>query len=151
MAVSGDCTAGLRNCRADRFVAGPAILQLFHCGVNSGFTYSCPGVFINGAGKFFSHPGKSAALCGAVALVGGIFSTGPIYSWYMLLSELKQQGMKQSLMAAFLYSRAIKLPLLPLLIHYFGLTYTLILSLYLLVLSIASGIMTAILAGDKTH
>jgi uncharacterized membrane protein YraQ (UPF0718 family) len=77
-----------------------------------------------------------------LAVVGGIFSTGPIYAWYVLLSELRQKGMRISLMAVFLYARAIKLPLLPLLIHYFGLTYTLVLSFYLAVFAIISGIVT---------
>lgn len=80
-----------------------------------------------------------------LAIVAGILSTGPIYAWYVLLSELKQKGMKTSLLAVFLYSRAIKLPLLPLLVHYFSLRYTLVLSLYLVVFSIISGVLTEVL------
>jgi uncharacterized membrane protein YraQ (UPF0718 family) len=57
-----------------------------------------------------------------------------------VLAELRQKGMRDALAAAFLYSRAVKLPLLPLMIHYFGLVYTLILCLYLLVFSILNGI-----------
>ena len=84
-----------------------------------------------------------------LAIVGGILSTGPIYTWYILLSELKQQGMKASLVAVFLYSRAVKLPLLPLLIHYFGFTYTLILSCYLIIFSIISGIFMGMLTSES--
>ena len=65
---------------------------------------------------------------------------GPIYPWYAMLSELRQKGMRNALIAAFLYSRAVKLPLLPLMIHYFGVAYTLVLCLYLIVFSIISGI-----------
>jgi len=39
--------------------------------------------------------------------------------------------MRASLAAVFLNSRALKLPFLPLMIHYFGIAYTLVLCLYL--------------------
>lgn len=95
--------------------------------------------------------GKTSGLKGwLLVMVGGIFSTGPIYTWYILLGELKQQGMKSSLVATFLYGRAIKLPLLPLLIHYFGLQYTLILSFYLICFSILSGMIMGVLS-DAYH
>jgi hypothetical protein len=45
-----------------------------------------------------------------------------------------------ALAAVFLYSRAGKLPLLPLMIHYFGAAYTLVLCLYLLGVSIINGV-----------
>ncbi|MEA3406052.1 MAG: permease [Pseudomonadota bacterium] len=85
--------------------------------------------------------GRRSGLTGwLAAMVGGMLSTGPVYPWYALLSDLREQGMKTSLAAVFLYSRAIKLPLLPLLVHYFGLTYTMILVGYLVVFSIISGL-----------
>ena len=74
------------------------------------------------------------------AIAGGILSTGPIYPWYALLHELRQQGMTTALLAVFLNSRAIKLPLLPLLVHYFGAVYTLVLVFYLLVFAVISGL-----------
>lgn len=74
------------------------------------------------------------------ATIGGILSTGPVYPWYALLKDLREKGMKTSLVATFLYSRAVKLPLLPMLVHYFGITYTLVLSGYLIVFSIISGL-----------
>ena len=70
-----------------------------------------------------------------------MLAAGPIYAWYALLRDLREKGMRASLAAVFLYSRAIKLPLLPLMIHYFGIAYTLVLCLYLLAFSIISGIM----------
>jgi len=76
-----------------------------------------------------------------IAVVGGILATGPIYASYALLSELREKGMRTSLAAVFLYSRAVKLPLLPLMIHYFGTAYTLVLCLYLLGFSILSGVL----------
>ncbi len=74
------------------------------------------------------------------AIVGGILSTGPIYPWYALLKDLREKGMKTSLAAVFLYSRAVKLPLLPLLVHYFGVIYTLVLVFYLIAFSVISGL-----------
>mgnify|MGYP001814836890 CR=1 FL=1 len=85
--------------------------------------------------------GRRSGLTGwLTALIGGILSTGPVYPWYALLKDLREKGMKTSLAAVFLYSRAVKLPLLPMLIHYFGITYTLVLLGYLLLFSIFSGI-----------
>ena len=84
--------------------------------------------------------GSRSGITGWVtAIVGGVLSTGPVYPWYALLKDLREKGMKTSLAAVFLYSRAVKLPLLPLLVHYFGSTYTMILVGYLLVFSIISG------------
>lgn len=96
-----------------------------------------------------NYLGKTSGLKGwLLTMLGGILSTGPIYTWYILLGELKQQGMKTSLVAVFLYSRAIKLPLLPFLVHYFGMQYTVILSIYLVCFSIISGILTGFLMGE---
>lgn len=76
-----------------------------------------------------------------VAAVGGVLAAGPIYTWYALLRELREKGMRASLAAVFLYSRAVKLPLLPLMIHYFGTAYTLVLCLYLIGFSIVTGVL----------
>jgi uncharacterized membrane protein YraQ (UPF0718 family) len=78
-----------------------------------------------------------------IAAVGGVLATGPVYAWYALLRELREKGMRASLAAVFLYSRAVKLPLLPLMIHYFGTAYALVLCLYLLGFSIVNGILLA--------
>jgi len=86
--------------------------------------------------------GRGSGLKGwSIALSGGVLSIGSIYPWYAMLSELQKKGMRTELIAAFLYSRAIKLPLLPLMIHYFGAVYTLVLCLYLIVFAIINGIL----------
>ncbi len=74
-----------------------------------------------------------------IAIVGGVLSSGPIYLWYPLLADLEEHGMRPALAATFLYNRAIKIPLLPLLIQYFGVPFTLILSGYMLLFSIVQG------------
>ena len=83
--------------------------------------------------------GREAGIGGwLLAAVGGVLATGPVYAWYALLRELREKGMRAPLAAVFLYSRAIKLPLLPMMIHYFGTAYTLVLCLYLFRFSLVS-------------
>ena len=89
-----------------------------------------------------SYLGKESGIKGwGAAVIGGIVFMGPAYAWYALLSELQRNGMRKALIATFLCSRAIKLPLLPLMIHYFGVTYTLVLCLYLIGFSIINGLL----------
>jgi uncharacterized membrane protein YraQ (UPF0718 family) len=84
--------------------------------------------------------GRGSGLRGwLLSLAAGVLSTGPVYTWYALLAELRAKGMRTALVAVVLYARAIKLPLLPLLAHYFGLRYMLVLSLFIAVFSIANG------------
>jgi len=85
--------------------------------------------------------GRGSGLRGwLLAVVAGVISTGPVYSWYALLAELRDKGMRTALVAVLLYARAIKLPLLPLLAHYFGLRYMLVLSLLIAGFSIVNGL-----------
>jgi len=69
----------------------------------------------------------------------GILSHGPIYVWYPLLKDLKKHGMRTGLIAVFLYNRAIKIPLLPVMIFYFGIYFVIILCFYMIVASIFQG------------
>ncbi len=69
-------------------------------------------------------------------ILSGILSTGPMYMWYPLLKDLKSRGVTNGEIACFLYNRAIKPALLPLIILYFGLKYTVILSLVMIFLSL---------------
>ncbi|NWG87902.1 MAG: permease [Hydrogenophilaceae bacterium] len=75
-----------------------------------------------------------------LAVLAGVISTGPVYTWYALLADLRRKGMRTALVAVVLYARAIKLPLLPLLAHYFGLTYMVVLSLFIAAFSIVNGL-----------
>lgn len=76
-----------------------------------------------------------------VAIVGGILSTGPIYMWYPFLADLKDKGLKNDLIACFLYNRAIKIPLLPVMILYFSWKYILVLTLVMIVVSVVQGLL----------
>jgi len=98
--------------------------------------------------KLAGLAGRDSGIKGwMVAVTGGILSHGPIYPWYPLLKALKAQGVRPALIAAFLYARSIKLPWLPLMAHYFGLSYMIILTLYMALFSIVNGWLVGKLAG----
>ncbi|MEN8130335.1 MAG: permease [Pseudomonadota bacterium] len=85
--------------------------------------------------------GQQSGLKGWIfTIVGGVVSMGSVYLWYPLLRDLKTHGMRTTLIATFLYSRAVKIPLLPLMMHYFGTLYTILFVLNVLLFSIASGL-----------
>jgi len=86
--------------------------------------------------------GRQSGLKGwLLAIGGGIISMGAIYMWYPLLADLKEKGMSDALIAAFLYNRAIKLQLLPFLICYFGWAFTIVLTIYMIIFSVINGLL----------
>ncbi len=87
------------------------------------------------------HLGHSKKIRGwVIAIVSGIISSGPIYMWFPLLSDLKEKGVRDSFLAAFLYSRSIKVPLLPMMIYYFGFAFTVVISVYIIIFSVINGL-----------
>lgn len=79
------------------------------------------------------HLGKESGLRGwFIALGGGILSHGPAYVWYPMLSEMRKQGARDGLIVAFFYTRSIKLPWLPLMVSYFGLLFTVLLTFFVI-------------------
>ncbi len=70
-----------------------------------------------------------------LAMTMGVLSHGPIYPWYPLLHGLMHKGTRPALIATFLYARSIKLPWLPVMAHYFGPSYMVILTLLMLLFS----------------
>lgn len=98
------------------------------------------------------HLGKAAGVGGwAFTVVCGVLSVGPLYVWYPLLGELKEKGASNALISTFLYSRALKLPLLPLMAHYFGFSYTVALSVCIVTFSVLSGLVMGRLTEPATH
>jgi uncharacterized membrane protein YraQ (UPF0718 family) len=97
--------------------------------------------------------GRDSGLKGwALAVVLGILSTGPIYAWYPLLADLKEKGMRESLLSAFLYNRAVKLPLLPMMIAYFGIGFTAVLTALMVAGSVLGGLLLErLLRGGETR
>ncbi|MBN2458228.1 hypothetical protein JXB31_03810 [Candidatus Woesearchaeota archaeon] len=75
-----------------------------------------------------------------ITIVAGILSSGPIYMWYPLLAQLKEKGLGYGYLACFMYNRAIKIPLLPVMIAYFGLRYVLVLTVVMIMMSYLQGI-----------
>ena len=72
---------------------------------------------------------KGSTIRGVIlTMMAGTLAMGPIYAWYPLLKELREKGLRNSLIGIFLGNRAVKPVLLPVMISYFGLTYTLILT-----------------------
>ncbi len=99
--------------------------------------------------KISRYVGKGSGAKGwSLALITGIISHGPIYAWYPLLKDLREQGMRNGLLAVFLYNRAIKIPLLPVMVYYFGWEFVVLLTVYMLVASVAGGKLVEELVGD---
>jgi len=97
--------------------------------------------------NLFVNPAQIARLFGkgvrirgiALSVVAGIISMGPIYAWYPLLKNLREKGAGTGPIAIFLYSRAVKPFLLPVMIAYFGWAYVGILTVLTIFASIAIG------------
>ena len=88
------------------------------------------------------HLGEDSGVRGWIyAMIFGILVSGPPYILFPLLQDLKSKGMKNSLLAVFLYNRNIKIPFLPAMIYYFGLEFTIILSFLIIIFSILNGIL----------
>jgi len=83
--------------------------------------------------------GREGSRAWLTAILSGIISSGPIYVWYPLLSQMKESGVSNSLISVFLYNRAVKLPLLPVLISYMGLRFTVVLTVLMVVFSVLQG------------
>ncbi len=97
------------------------------------------------------HVGQGSGVKGFwVALVGGVVSMGPVYIWYTMLRDFQEKGMRPALVAVFFYGRGVKIPLLPLMAFYFGATYTVILTVYMLAFAVLTGFCTEWLVARKT-
>ena len=87
------------------------------------------------------HLGAESGVRGwIIALPGGVLSHGPAYIWYPMLADLRKHGAKDGLVIAFFYTRSIKLPWLPLMISYFGLAFTVVLTLLVILSAWIQGI-----------
>jgi uncharacterized membrane protein YraQ (UPF0718 family) len=98
-------------------------------------------------GRYFGE--KSGWASWALAIVLGILSAGPIYVWYPLLADLRDKGMENSYIAVFLYNRAIKPQLLPMMIYYFGVLFVAVLTFYMIIASIINGIIVNKIVEEK--
>jgi len=86
------------------------------------------------------HFGEDSGNKGIIyAVLAGIISHGPMYAWYGLISELRNKGVKDELLIIFFYARAIKIPMLPFMIGIFGIPFTIIITIYILLFAIIQG------------
>jgi len=91
--------------------------------------------------KIKHHLGHDSGLKGwAYASLGSVLIITPPYVMFPLLGQLKEHGMKYSLMAVFLGNRNVQPAFLPVMVYYFGLSFTIVVSCYILAFSILSGI-----------
>jgi len=89
--------------------------------------------------------GKDSGIKGvALSAAAGIISTGPIYAWYPLLKDLKEKGAGDSSIAIFLYNRAVKPFLLPVMVTYFGWLYVVTLTILTILASVVIGFSVSI-------
>jgi uncharacterized membrane protein YraQ (UPF0718 family) len=93
--------------------------------------------------------GKGIGMKGMVLSMGaGIISMGPIFAWYPLMKKLREEGAGEGPVAIFLYNRAVKPFLLPVMIASFGWTYVAIVTVLTMLGSIALGYCMSILSRD---
>ena len=86
------------------------------------------------------HLGEDGGFKGfLIATVAGVLSHGPMYAWYPLLNELRKHGVKDGLIATFLYARAVKIPMLPLMAIYFGVKFTITFTILILIFAVLQG------------
>jgi len=84
--------------------------------------------------------GKGAGARGMLlSIAAGIISMGPIFAWYPLMKKVREEGAGEGPIAVFLYNRAVKPILLPVMIAYFGWAYVVIVTILTILASIALG------------
>ncbi|MEA1954059.1 MAG: permease [Campylobacterota bacterium] len=100
--------------------------------------------------QIIKHFGEESGAKGVFyAIIGGVISHGPMYAWYGMLQDMRSHGLKDGLIATFMYARAVKLPLLPFMVDLFGLLFTVVMTLYILIASVVQG--KVIDALEKKH
>ena len=86
-----------------------------------------------------------------IMIILGVLSSGAIYMWYPLLAELRKHGMSNGIIACFLYNRAVKVPLLPILIYYFGWKYVILLTILMIIFSVLQGVIVDLFFIDEIN
>lgn len=91
--------------------------------------------------KIKKHLGKGTGIMGWIySIIGAILIPAPPYIIFPMLGNLQKKGMRNSLIVSFLYNGNLQLTFLPVLAYYFGIYYTVIVSVYIFIFSIISGI-----------
>jgi uncharacterized membrane protein YraQ (UPF0718 family) len=88
-----------------------------------------------------SYLGKGAGLKGWIyTILGSILISSPPYVIFPLLGELKKHGMRNRFIAVFLNTRNVQIAFLPVMAHYFGWLFVAVITIYVLIYSILSGL-----------
>lgn len=99
---------------------------------------------------FERHIGAESGFRGwFYAILGGILVSGPPYLLFPLLGDLKRKGVRDMLLAVFLYNRNVKIPFIPVMIYYFGLPFTVIISVYIILFSVINGFLVGYLVEEN--
>ncbi|MCK4358582.1 MAG: permease [Candidatus Cloacimonetes bacterium] len=86
--------------------------------------------------KIVKYLSKESGIKGwVIATISGIISHGPPFVWYPMIQGLREKGMSTGLSAVFFYNRAIKIPLLPMMIFYFSLKFVVVLTVLMIIAS----------------
>lgn len=87
------------------------------------------------------HLGKDSGWKGwFYVILASVIISGPPYILFPLFGELKKHGMRNSLLAVFFSDRNVQLVFLPVLAHYFGLFFTVIVAILITIFSIINGL-----------
>lgn len=84
----------------------------------------------------------------ALVLSFGLFLAGPPLVMYPLLGGFKKEGMGNGLIATFLYINNVKIVFLPVMVHYFGLEFTIVVAGLNVIFAIIAGALTSRLVGS---
>lgn len=88
------------------------------------------------------HLGRESGFKGwAYSVLSGILIPSPPYIIFPLLGDFQKQGMKNSLIVSFLYNRNLQITFLPVMAFYFGVSFTIVVSVYIFLFAILSGIL----------
>lgn len=98
------------------------------------------------------HLGKDSGAKGwFYTIVGSILISGPPYILFPLLGDLRKHGMKDSLLVVFMNNRNVQPVFLPVMIFYFGLHFTIVISVYILLFSLINGAVAGRLLEKKIN
>ena len=97
-------------------------------------------------GRFLGR--ESGILGWLYAVIGGILISGPPYILYPMLGELRKHGARNGLIVTLLYNRNVKIQFIPALVYYFGLRYTVVLSVYIILFSVLNGMIFELFVRD---
>lgn len=96
------------------------------------------------------HLGHDSGLKGWIyTIFGSMLIAGPPYVLFPLLGELREHGMKYSLIATFMNNRNVQPAFLPVIAYYFGWQFSLVFGGYVLLFAISSGMLMERIMQEK--